>query len=167
MPSKIQKLEVRMQLSKILRLFVALMVFAVGQNAWAQGFSIGVGVDLPTFVEVRVGYETNDFGVRTYLGLAGLLGADIYAKGALGSSDRGFRLGVGIFTDLSGIAFRGVIGTTWAISPNVVLSYEWRPMYIPSLWADTSGSNPLVTIGYTLARAFTLFSMTFSLEYHF
>jgi hypothetical protein len=156
-----------MQLSKILRVFVLMVVCSIGQSAWAQGFSVGVGLDFPTLIEVRVGYETNDFGVRSYLGLAGLLGADIYAKGAFGNSDRSFRLGVGIFTDLKGIAYRGLIGITWSISPNVVFSYEWRPMYIPSLWTDTPNSNAFINVGNALVRAFTLFSMTVSLEYHF
>jgi hypothetical protein len=85
-----------MKLSKILRLFVLLMVFTVGQNAWAQGFSIGAGLGLPSLLEVRVGYETNDFGVRSYLNLIGLWGADIYARVSVLNPNVTYRIGVGV-----------------------------------------------------------------------
>jgi hypothetical protein len=171
MPSKIQKLEVSMKLSKILKLLVILMVFAVGQNTWAQGFSIGGGLGLPSLLEVRVGYETNDFGVRSYLNLIGLWGADIYARVSVPNPNVTYRIGIGVvFNKDVEVGFRGLVGIAWSLTPNIVLTYELRPMYFPSLWSDTSTTNELFlfnAFAKAIGQLFSLVSMSLTLEYHF
>ena len=148
-----------------------MIVLVFGHTATAQGFSVGAGLDFPSLLEVRVGYETNDFGVRAYLSYFGLWGADIYARIAR-TSNIAVRFGVGVmvFKGFQEVGIRGLIAIASTVAPNTVLALEFRPMYLPSLWSDTPTSDPvyLVTVfSKAFGRLFTLFSITFSLEYHF
>lgn len=146
-----------------------MIVLVFGHTATAQGFSVGAGLDSPGLLEVRVGYETDDFGLRTYLTLFGLFGADIYAKVPTQNLNFhfNFRFGVGVLTDFRELGFRGVIGVEWMIAANTGLVFELRPMYFPSLWSDTWNSNPFLLVPAILLGWLTLGSFTLSLEYHF
>ncbi len=151
--------------------WLIMLVFMFAQGAWAQGFSVGASLDSPSVLEVRVGYEAQDFGVRAYLTYLGLWGADVYAS-IDRTSNIAVRFGVGIvvFKDFQDLVIRGLIAIASTVAPNTVLALEFRPMYLPSLWSDTPISDPvyLVTVfSKAFARLFTLFSITFSLEYHF
>lgn len=148
-----------------------MIVLVFGHNALAQGFSVGTSLDSPGLLEVRIGYETNDFGVRAYLTYFGLWGADIYTRIAR-TSNITVRFGVGIvvFKDFQDVGIRGLIAIASTVAPNTVFALEFRPMYLPSVWSETPTSDPvyLVTVfSKAFGRLFTLFSITFSLEYHF
>lgn len=123
-----------------------MIVLVFGHTALAQGFSVGTGLDFPSLLEVRAGYETNDFGVRAYLTLFGLFGADIYAKVPTKNLNFHFRFGAGVFSDFRALGFRGVIGVEWMIAANTGLVFELRPMYFPSFWSDTWNSNPFLLV---------------------
>jgi hypothetical protein len=149
-----------------------MIVLVFGHTATAQGFSVGAGLDLPSFFEVRVGYETNDFGVRAYLTYFGLWGADVYARIPTATPTLAFRYGAGVVVSkaFQEVGIRGLIGIAWTATPNTVLAFEFRPMYLPSLWSDTPTSDPvyLVTVfSKAFGRLFALFSITLSFEYHF
>jgi hypothetical protein len=148
-----------------------MIVFVCSQGAWAQGFSVGAGLDSPGLLEVRVVYETNDFGVRAYLTYFGLWGTDIYARMAR-TSNITLRFGVGVvvFKDFQDVGIRGLIAIASTVAPNTVFALEFRPMYLPSVWSETPTSDPvyLVTVfSKAFGQLFTLFSINFSLEYHF
>jgi hypothetical protein len=148
-----------------------MIVLVFGHTTTAQGFSVGAGLDSPGLLEVRVVYETNDFGVRAYLTYFGLWGTDIYARLAR-TSNITLRFGVGVvvFKDFQEVGIRGLIAIASIVAPNTVFALEFRPMYFPSVWSETPTSDPvylLTVFSKAFGRLFTLFSITFSLEYHF
>ena len=155
-----------MKRSGILKWLIGVTLLVLAQNAQAEGFSVGAGFDLPSLVEVRVGYEARDFGVRTYLDvLSHWVGVDGYAKLPLGDSGVSFRAGAGVITDFKSVGFRGVLGWEWMLAPNVALVGELRPLLVPSLWA--SDPNPFVNIGNEILQIWLLLSVTIALEYRF
>ncbi len=155
-----------MKPSSIQRWLFGIILLALAQNAQAEGFSMGAGFDLPSLLEVRVGYEARDFGVRAYLDVLTLwAGVDGYAKLPLNDSGLSFMAGAGVITDFKSVGFRGVIGWEWVLAANVALVAELRPILLPSLWA--SDPNPLINIGNYLLQSWLLFSASFALEYRF
>ena len=81
-----------------------------------------------------------------------------------------FGVGIVIFKDFQDVGIRGLIAMASIVAPNTVFALEFRPMYLPSVWSETPTSDPvyLVTVfSKAFGRLFTLFSITFSLEYHF
>ncbi len=155
-----------MKRSSIVRWLIGAILLALAQSARAEGFSVGAGFDLPSLIEVRVGYEASDFGVRAYLDPLGLLaGADIYAKAPVNDFGASFRIGAGVITDFQSVGFRGVLGVEWVIVPNVALVFELRPILLPSLWV--SSSDPLVYSFNGVLQALLLFSSSVALEYRF
>ncbi len=155
-----------MKRSSIVKWLIGVILLAFAQSARAEGFSVGAGLDFPSVIEVRVGYEARDFGVRTYLDLVSLwAGADVYAKLPVGDSGLSYRVGAGVLTDFKSVGFRGVLGAEWVFVPNVAFVFDWRPIFLVS--SSDSSSDPLVNLLYTIGRAFLIFSFTIALEYRF
>jgi hypothetical protein len=163
---KKQNLGGTMKRSGIRRWLIGVILCAFAQSARAEGFSVGAGFGLPSLIEVRVGYEARDFGVRTYLDLVSLwAGADGYAKLPVRDSGLSLRLGAGLLTDFKSVGFRGVIGAEWVFVPNAALVFEYRPIFLIS--SSASSSDPFVNILYAIGQAFLIFSFTVALEYRF
>jgi hypothetical protein len=160
-----------MKRSTVYRLIVGVIVLALSDGARAEGFSVGGSLGLPLILEIRVGYEADDFGVRAYVAppilLKTVVGADAYAKFPMNEYGLKLRVGAGALTDFLSVAFRGVVGFEVPIGPNVFAFYEWRPIVVPSLWFGPSSTNVLDEAAIRLARVFTLLSFSLGLEYRF
>jgi hypothetical protein len=107
--------------------------------------------------------------MRAYLSfpftLIPVVGADAYAKFPVNEYGLKFRLGAGAFTDFLSVGFRGVVGLEVPLGENVFLTYEWRPIVLPSLWSGSP--NPVDDTVIRVARALLLLSVTIALEYRF
>jgi hypothetical protein len=111
-----------------------------------SGGTVGFGLGLPTLLEVRLGYQAEDFGVRAYGGslIVTALGVDGYAR--LQTDWGAWRVGGGLaylsegFSATQWLALRALLGAELRLSQSVALTLEWRPGY-PLLLSSGPGGT--------------------------
>lgn len=130
--------------------WLILSSFGLLGTAQAEGFSIGASLGFPTFLEARVAYEADSFGLRGYAATFSdvVIGADAYFRFVTDPLGSGYRLGAGAWAVLGSspmFGIRGLLGAVWAFSPGFSMALELRPM-IPLNFSSSNATDGLVVV---------------------